>query len=57
MMTRKDYVEVAEILNTYRHDMQLHIFNEMVADFCEYFYSDNPNFKEDKFREACANDK
>jgi hypothetical protein len=47
MMTRKDYVAVAEILNS---------FQDVIADpftFEDFFSADNPNFKFDKFREAC----
>jgi hypothetical protein len=61
MMTRKDYVEVARILNTY---MKLNNDNEypalvdefevhLVEPFIEMFEKDNPNFNADKFWEAC----
>jgi hypothetical protein len=54
MMTRKDYVAVAEILSDFREGIQNQIlFDELVDEFADFFGSDNPNFKLDKFREAC----
>ena len=54
MMTRKDYVAVAEILSDFREGIQNPIlFDEMVLEFADFFAEDNPNFKLDKFREAC----
>ena len=54
MMTRKDYVAVAEILSDFREGIQNEIlFEEMVDEFADFFSADNPNFKLDKFREAC----
>ena len=54
MMTRKDYVAVAEILSDFREGIQNQIlFDEMVDEFADFFSDDNPNFKLDKFREAC----
>jgi hypothetical protein len=54
MMTRKDYVAVAEILSDFREGIQNQIlFDEMVDEFGDLFADDNPNFKLDKFREAC----
>ena len=54
MMTRKDYVAVAEILSDFREGIQNQIlFDELVDEFADFFGADNPNFKLDKFREAC----
>lgn len=54
MMTRKDYVAVAEILSDFREGIQNQIlFDEMVDEFADFFSADNSNFKYDKFREAC----
>lgn len=53
MMTRKDYVETASILNKFIDRVDSHEFNDLVFEFAEWFYSDNKNFDEDKFREAC----
>ena len=54
MMTRKDYVAVAEILSSYKDLMNDNfLFEDLVEDFSSFFSEDNPNFKFDKFREAC----
>ena len=54
MMTRKDYVAVAEILSSYK-DLIGDEFTceDLVEDFSGMFESDNPNFKHEVFREAC----
>jgi hypothetical protein len=55
MMTRKDYVAVAEILSSYKDLMNDNfLFEDLVEDFSSFFSEDNPNFKFDKFREACT---
>jgi hypothetical protein len=54
MMTRKDYVAVAEILSGYSHAMVDNFWwEDLVNDFALMFAEDNPNFKFDKFVEAC----
>lgn len=54
MMTRKDYVAVAEILSGYKNAMiDGFWFDDLINDFADFFAEDNPNFKEDKFKEAC----
>ena len=53
-MTRKDYVKVAEILAGYSNAMIDNFWwEDLVNDFAIFFAEDNPNFKEDKFKEAC----
>lgn len=57
MMTRKDYVETARILNEFIDQGSLTIgqeqaFDEMVGKFITYFEGDNPNFKGDRFWDA-----
>ena len=54
MMTRKDYVAVAEILNRHfsNYPVEISDFKELVFDFADMFADDNPNFNEDKFIEA-----
>jgi hypothetical protein len=51
MMTRKDYVATAEILNTYfeNYPVEISDFKELVLDFADMFAKDNPNFNEVKF--------
>ena len=49
MMTRKDYVATAEILNSYGSDMKLEVFEDLVNDFIEMFATDNERFDSDRF--------
>jgi hypothetical protein len=54
MMTRKDYVAVAEILSGYHQAMIDNFWwEDLLNDFAIMFEEDNPNFKRDKFIEAC----
>ena len=52
MMTRKDYVKVAEILNTYHLDIDPMTFEDLLSDFQVMFKKDNPNFDLTRFRNA-----
>lgn len=52
-MTRKDYVVIAEILNNFKEEIPSITFEDLVDEFSDMFNADNPNFKYDKFREAC----
>lgn len=47
MMTRKDYVKTAEILNDYYFGGT--DVDEMIQAFVEMFEADNPNFDRDRF--------
>jgi hypothetical protein len=54
MMTRKDYVAVAEILSSYKDLIgDVFTFEDLVEDFSAMFAEDNSNFKHEVFREAC----
>ena len=56
MMTRKDYVATAEILNCFYLDMPIGLeekFDNMVKDFCIMFKEDNARFLVEKFVDAC----
>ena len=53
MMTRKDYVATAEILATYSNEITQLVFEDLVSDFCDMFFADNPKFSPIKFEEAC----
>ena len=56
MMTRKDYVATAEILNDFYLDMPIGLeekFDKMVNDFCFMFAEDNDRFLAVKFVDAC----
>ena len=52
-MTRKDYVETAKILNEYVNLIDQFTFEDLVNDFCDMFFADNPKFSPTKFEEAC----
>lgn len=53
MMTRKDYVRTAEILNGNRAFIHPATFATLVEEFAEMFESDNSNFKYTIFENAC----
>lgn len=54
MMTRKDYVKVSEILAGYKLAMiDEYWWQDLVNDFADFFASDNPNFKREKFIQSC----
>lgn len=56
MMTRKDYVATAEILNKMLDKItvaQEQAFDEMVMDFVAMFQNDNERFLSDRFIDAC----
>jgi len=53
MMTRKDYVATAEILNKFLDRLDSNDFNDLVFEFSEMFLADNKNFDEVKFEDAC----
>lgn len=56
MMTRKDYVATAEILNKFYDTItvaQEEAFDNLVADFAVMFESDNARFMGEKFVDAC----
>lgn len=52
-MTRKDYIQVAEILHARKNVIAENEFQDLVADFSDYFFSDNPNFSYTRFEIAC----
>jgi len=55
MMTRKDYVAVAEILNSFQDIIaDQFTFEDLVNEFADFFSADNPNFKMEKFTHACG---
>jgi hypothetical protein len=51
MMTRKDYVEVARILNAFENDENLDT-GYLLDSFIELFKKDNPRFDSKRFTEA-----
>ena len=62
MMTRKDYIATAEILNNYvkknnpaEKPSFVAEFDELVNEFISFFEKDNERFDSEKFWEACFN--
>lgn len=57
MMTRKDYVMVAEILSSYKDLIgDEFTFHDLVDEFAGYFAEDNPRFDSNRFFSACNRD-
>jgi hypothetical protein len=52
MMTRKDYVKIAEILNAYHLEIEPQVFEDLLSDFQTFFKRDNSNFDLTRFRDA-----
>jgi hypothetical protein len=52
MMTRKDYVATATILNNYVDEIDFLVLQEIADEFAEMFENDNPNFNYQKFIDA-----
>jgi hypothetical protein len=52
MMTRKDYVAVAEILKYASDKAHPALFSKIVNDFAEMFAKDNERFDVKRFHEA-----
>jgi hypothetical protein len=53
MMTRKDYVATAKILGEYVNLIDQFTFEDLVADFSDMFFADNPKFSPTVFETAC----
>ena len=64
MMTRKDYISIAKILNSYlteynsesRPSFVAEFDDSLVQPFIKMFAKDNTNFDENKFWDACFGD-
>ena len=54
MMTRKDYVATADILNKFKEDLDPVTFEDLVDEFADMFAIDNERFQADRFREAAG---
>lgn len=52
MMTRKDYIATAAILNYASNKTHPAVFSKMVNDFAEMFAKDNERFDVVRFHEA-----
>ena len=52
MMTRKDYVATAEILNGYKDQIDFLILADLAEDFADMFAEDNDRFNHQIFIDA-----
>ena len=52
MMTRKDYVETANILNSKVDEIDFSILADLAEQFAEMFANDNPRFDHQRFIDA-----
>ena len=52
MMTRKDYVKTAEILNAQKDFIDFVYLSQIATDFADYFEEDNPRFDYQRFIDA-----
>lgn len=52
MMTRKDYVETASILNAYKDSIDFLILADLAEEFAEMFANDNDRFDHKRFIDA-----
>lgn len=52
MMTRKDYVSVADILNLFRDEIDMTVMQDLITEFSDFFAEDNPRFDAKRFEEA-----
>lgn len=52
MMTRKDYIATAQILNYASNKTHPAVFSKMVNDFAEMFAKDNERFDVVRFHQA-----
>ena len=55
MMTRKDYVAISGLLNTYSNLIDEDTFDLLIHDFAGLMAVDNPRFMADRFTDACWN--
>lgn len=57
MMTRKDYVATATILNQFKDEINKTTFEDLVYEFSEFFFADNPRFDGVRFEKACIEER
>ena len=55
-MTRKDYIQTANILKSFAQDIPQTIYEDLVDTFADWFKSDNENFDFARFEKACGVD-
>ena len=55
-MTRKDYIQTANILKGFVDEIPQNTYEDLVQEFAEWFKSDNENFDFARFEKACGID-
>jgi hypothetical protein len=55
-MTRKDYIQTANILKEFANEIPQNTYEDMIDLFCQWFKSDNENFDYARFEKACGID-
>jgi hypothetical protein len=55
-MTRKDYIQTANILKSFVDEIPQTTYEDLVNEFAEWFQSDNDNFDFARFETACGID-
>lgn len=53
MMSRKDYINVSDILSENKNRIPSDVFQDLVSDFSDFFFADNKNFSPSRFELAC----
>ena len=55
-MTRKDYIQTANILKSFVDEIPQTTYEDLVDTFADWFKSDNENFDFARFEKACGID-
>jgi len=55
-MTRKDYIQTANILKSFVDEIPQTTYEDLVDSFADWFKSDNENFDFARFETACGID-
>ncbi len=55
-MTRKEYIQTANILKGFIDEIDKITYEDLVNEFAEWFKSDNDNFDFARFEKACGID-
>jgi hypothetical protein len=55
-MTRKDYIQTANILKSFVDEMSPNTYEDLVDTFATWFKGDNENFDFARFEKACGID-
>ena len=55
-MTRKDYIQTANILKSFVDEIPQTTYEDLVDTFADWFKSDNENFDFARFESACGID-